>query len=222
MTSRPHRSPARVLVADDHPVVREGVKSLFEPLADLTVAAEAADGADAVSKAITADVDLVVMDISMPRLTGLQALRKISPYRPGLPVLLLSMYAHEQYFFQAVAAGAAGYVLKRQADRDLVTACRAVLRGEAFIYPPALGVLMRRYLDQVAHGGRPGHGPLSLRESEVVKLIAEGHDSRQIAGLLSISVKTVERHRTNILRKLNMRDRVDVTRYAIRTGIIEP
>jgi DNA-binding NarL/FixJ family response regulator len=215
-------SPARILIADDHAVVREGLKALFERQADLQVTAEAVDGMDAVDKATAADIDLVILDVAMPRLTGLQAVREISRRRSKLPVLLLSMYDREQYFFEAVAAGAAGYVLKRQADRDLIDACRAALRGEPFIYPAALGAIMRRYLDRVARGERPGQGPLTPRETEIVKLIAEGHSSEDIADLLTISPKTVERHRANILDKLGMRDRVEVTRYAIRAGLIEP
>jgi DNA-binding NarL/FixJ family response regulator len=214
--------PARVLIADDHVVVREGVKALFERQPDLQVTAEAIDGVEAVEKAINADIDLAIIDVAMPKLTGLQAVREISRRRSDLPILLLSMYDREQYFFEAVSAGAAGYVLKRQADRDLVEACRAALRGESFIYPRALGAVMRRYLDRVANGEQPGRGPLTPRETQVVKLVAEGHSSQDIADLLTISLKTVERHRANILDKLGMRDRVDMTRYAIRTGLVEP
>jgi DNA-binding NarL/FixJ family response regulator len=214
--------PARVLIADDHVVVREGVKALFERQPDLQVTAEAVDGVEAVEKAINVDIDLAIIDVAMPKLTGLQAVREISRRRSDLPILLLSMYDREQYFFEAVAAGAAGYVLKRQADRDLVEACRSALRGESFIYPRALGAVMRRYLDRVANGEQPGRGPLTPRETQVVKLVAEGHSSQDIADLLTISLKTVERHRANILDKLGMRDRVEMTRYAIRTGLVEP
>jgi DNA-binding NarL/FixJ family response regulator len=218
----PTSSPVRILVADDFAVVREGVKALLERQADLRVTAFASDGMEALEKATTADVDLAILDIAMPKLTGLQAVREIVRRRPDLPILLLSMHAGEQYFFEAVAAGAAGYVLKRQADLDLIAACRAALRGEPFIYPAALGELMRRYLEQVEHGEKPGRGPLTRRENEVVKLIAEGHTTHEIADLLTISAKTVERHRANVLGKLGMRDRVEVTRYAIRAGLIEP
>jgi DNA-binding NarL/FixJ family response regulator len=132
------------------------------------------------------------------------------------------MYDRERYFFDAVAAGAAGYVLKRQADRDVVDACREALRGRPFIYPAALTAVMRRYLEQLEHGEQMGSGLLSPRETEVVKLIAKGHSSQEIARLLTISRKTVERHRENILEKFEVRDRVDVTRYAIRAGLVEP
>jgi DNA-binding NarL/FixJ family response regulator len=215
-------SPARILVADDFAVVREGVRALLEQQPDLRVTAYAVDGVDAVHQALSTDVDLAILDIAMPKLTGLQAVREIARRRPQLPIVLLSMHTSEQYFFQAVAAGAAGYVLKQQADRDLIEACRAALRGAPFIYPPALGALMRRYLEQVQHGEQPGRDPLTPRETEVVKLIAEGRHNVEIADLLTISIKTVERHRANILGKLGMRDRVEVARYAIRVGLIEP
>jgi DNA-binding NarL/FixJ family response regulator len=213
--------PARILIADDHAVVREGLKALLERQSDLKVVAEATDGLDAVRKAATEDVHLAILDVAMPGLTGLQATREITR-RHDIPVLILSMYDREQYFFEAVAAGAAGYVLKRQADRDIIQACRAALRGEPFIYPRVLSALMRRYLDQAQRGDQPGRDILTPRETEVVKLIAEGHSTQEIAELLTISPKTVERHRANILDKLDMRDRVQVTRYAIRVGLIEP
>jgi DNA-binding NarL/FixJ family response regulator len=213
--------PAGILVADDHAVVREGLRALIDRTSDLRVAAEAADGLQAVQEAKGDHVHLAILDVAMPGLTGLQATREIVRRR-DLPILVLSMYDREEYFFQAVAAGAAGYVLKRQVDRDIVDACRAALRGESFIYPNALSTLMRRYLALARRGDPPGSGPLTLRETEVVKLIAEGHSSREIADLLTISPKTVERHRANILEKLDVNDRVQVTRYAIRTGLVEP
>lgn len=213
--------PARILIADDHSVVREGLKALLERETDLLVVAEAADGFEAVKKAVADEIHLAILDVAMPGMTGLQAAREIS-HRRNLPILILSMYDREQYFFEAVAAGAAGYVLKRQADQDIIAACRAALRGKPFIYPSAMGGLMRRYLDRLQRGERPGRGPLTPRETEVVKLIAEGHSSQEIADLLTISPKTVDRHRENILDKLHLRDRVEVTRYAIRAGLIEP
>jgi DNA-binding NarL/FixJ family response regulator len=215
-------APARILVADDHSLVREGLKALIERQPDLEVVAEASDGPEAVAKATREEIDLAIIDVAMPRMTGLQATREIIRRRPSLPVLILSMYDREQYFFDALAAGAAGYVLKRQADRDVVDACRAALRGRPFIYPAALSAVMRRYLEQLDRGEHLGNGPLTPRETEVVKLIAEGHSTQEIARHLNISRKTVDRHRENILDKLEVRDRVDVTRYAIRTGLVEP
>ena len=213
-------SPARILIADDHYVVREGLKALLDRHTDLCVTAEASDGMEAVQH--TTDIDLAILDVAMPTMTGLQAARQMSRRRPDLPILILSMYDREQYFFEAIAAGAAGYVLKSQADRDILAASRAALRGESFIYPAALTSLMRSYLDRLTRGERPGRGPLTVREAEIVKLIAEGHTPKQIAALLTISPKTVDRHRANILDKLELRDRVDLTRYAIRVGLIEP
>ncbi len=172
-------------------------------------------------KAMSDAVHLAILDVAMPNLTGLQAAREIAGRRAGLPILILSMYDREQYFFEALAAGASGYVLKREADQDVVEACRAALRGEPFIYPRALSSLMRRYLARIERGEHPGRGPLTPRETEVVKLIAEGRSSQEIAELLVISPKTVERHRANVLEKLQMRDRVEVTRYAIREGLVE-
>lgn len=212
---------ARVLIADDHAVVRAGLKTLIDREPDLEVVAEAADGRQALQLGISEDLDLAILDIAMPGLTGLQAAREIRRARE-LPILILSMYDREQYFFEAVAAGAAGYVLKRQVDQDIIEACRAAVRGAPFIYPNALSALMRRYLTMVDQGQEPGTGPLTAREAEVVKLIAEEHSSQEIADILSISPKTVDRHRTNLLEKLNMNDRVQVTRYAIRTGLVEP
>jgi DNA-binding NarL/FixJ family response regulator len=214
--------PAHVLVADDHAVVRAGLKAVLDRETDLRVVAEAEDGAAAVEAALSEDVHLAVLDIAMPRLTGLQAARELSKRRPELRILILSMYDREQYFFEALTAGASGYVLKRAADRDVVEACRKVLRGEPFIYPNALRALMRRYLEAIERGERPGRGPLTPRETEVVKLIAEGRSSQEIAELLVLSPKTVERHRANILDKLAMHDRVELTRYAIREGLVEP
>ncbi len=171
---------ARVLIADDHAVVRAGLRALIDREPDLEVVAEAADGRQALQMGMSEDLDLAILDIAMPGLTGLQATREIRRRRE-LPILILSMYDREQYFFEAVAAGAAGYVLKRQGDQDIVEACRAAIGGEPFVYPNALSALMRRYLALVDHGQDPGAGPLTARETEVVKLIAEGHSSQEIA-----------------------------------------
>jgi DNA-binding NarL/FixJ family response regulator len=214
--------PAQILIADDHAVVREGIKAMLEREPDLKVVAEAADGLHAVDLATSPEVHLAILDVAKPGLTGLQAAREITRRRGDLPILILSMYDREQYFFEALAAGASGYVLKRQADQDILEACRAALRGQPFIYPRAMSTLMQRHLERVDRGQRPGRGPLTPRETEIVKLIAENHTSREIADLLVISPKTVERHRANLLEKLGMGDRVEVTRYAIREGLLEP
>ncbi len=214
-------APIRILLADDHALVRRGVRLILESEPDFTVVAEAGDGAEAVAVARVHRVDLAVLDVAMPRMTGLQAAREISRRSPAPRILLLSMYDSDQYFFEALKAGACGYVLKSVADRDLLEACRAAMRGEPFIYPDALTALMREYLQRARRGQRMPGSILTAREAEIVKLIAEGRSSKEIAGLLVISVKTVERHRANILQKLEMRDRTELTRYAIRTGLIE-
>jgi DNA-binding NarL/FixJ family response regulator len=212
----------RVLLADDHRVVRRGLRLVLDAEPDLEVVAEAGDGAEAVREALANDVHLAVLDVTMPRLTGLQAARELSQRKPELRVLILSMHENEQYFFEALRAGASGYVLKSVADRDLVEACRATMRGEPFIYPSAAKALIRDFLERARDGDDSLKDPLTPRESEVVKLVAEGHTSREIAERLVISEKTVDRHRANILEKLGMRDRVDLTRYAIRRGLVEP
>jgi DNA-binding NarL/FixJ family response regulator len=211
----------RILLADDHAVVRRGLRLVLESEPDLEVVAEVGDGAEAVTRAMDEDVDLAILDVTMPRMTGLHAASELHRRRPDLRVLILSMHDNEQYLFEALKAGASGYVLKSVADRDLVEACRATMRGEPFLYPGAINALIKDFL-QRAHAGEDVSDPLSPRETEIVKLIAEGHTGRQIAEALVISEKTVERHRSNILDKLGMRDRVELTRYAIRRGLIEP
>jgi DNA-binding NarL/FixJ family response regulator len=211
----------RVLVADDHELVRKGLKLVLTAEPDLDVVAEAADGEDAVRRALQNDIDLAILDISMPRKTGLQAARELGRRRPELRILILSMYDNEQFLFEALKAGASGYVLKSGADDDIVIGCRAAMRGEPFLYPSAVHALIR---DVITRAGERSEELelLTPRELEVLKLIAEGHSSKEIATTLVLSIKTVESHRTNMLSKLGMRDRVDLTRYAIRRGLIEP
>jgi DNA-binding NarL/FixJ family response regulator len=212
----------RVVIADDHAIVRRGLQSLFEPQPDFEVVGQAEDGSEAVLRVLETEADLAVLDISMPRRTGLAAARDITQRRPGTRVLMLSMHDNEQYFFEALRAGASGYVLKSAADRELVGACRAAMRGEPVFFGGAVAALVRDHLERVQRGETPRADPLTPRELEVVKLIAEAYTSEQIAEQLVISRKTVERHRANILEKLGMRDRVELTRYAIRRGLIEP
>jgi DNA-binding NarL/FixJ family response regulator len=212
----------RVLLADDHTVVRSGIKMVLDAQPDIEVVAEAGDGAEAVKLALDGDIDLAILDVAMPRMTGLQAAAELNKRRPELRVLILSMYDNEQFFFEALKAGASGYVLKSAANRDLVEAVRAAMRGEPFLYPAAVRALIRDYLERARRGEATPEDPLTPREQEVVKLIAEGHTSEEIAETLVISKKTVERHRANILEKLGMRNRVELTRYAIRRGLVEP
>jgi DNA-binding NarL/FixJ family response regulator len=211
----------RVLVADDHALVRKGLKLVLSAESDLDVVAEAADGEDAIRRALQNDIDLAILDISMPRKTGLQAARELGRRRPELRILILSMYGNEQFLFEALKAGASGYVLKSEADDDIVAACRAAMRGEPFLYPSAVHALIRDLITRANERGEELE-LLTPRELEVLKLIAEGNSSKEIATTLVLSIKTVESHRANILSKLGMRDRVDLTRYAIRRGLIEP
>ena len=212
----------RILLADDHEVVRNGLKMVLDSAPDLEVVAEAGDGAEAVELALSEDIHLAVLDVTMPRMTGLQAARELSRRKPELRVLILSMHDNEQYFFEALKAGASGYVLKSVANRDLIEACRATMRGEPFLYPAAVRALVKDYLDRASRGETTPEDPLSPRELEVVKLIAEGMTSEEIAEQLFISKKTVDRHRANVLEKLGMRNRVELTRYAIRRGLVVP
>jgi DNA-binding NarL/FixJ family response regulator len=193
----------RVLIADDHGIVRSGLRLLLERQPDIEVVGEAADGAEARELAIRERPDLAILDVKMPKLTGLQATREIRRQAPEVAVLILSMHDDERYVLEALRAGASGYVLKTQADTDLVAAIRAIERGETFPVPEA-------------------ERTLTPREEEIVKLVAEAHTTKQIAAILHLSEKTVENHRANAMRKLGMRDRVELVRYAIRRGLVEP
>ncbi|MEV8085655.1 response regulator transcription factor [Pseudarthrobacter oxydans] len=215
-------APTRILLADDHALVRRGLRMILDAEEDLTVVAEAADGTEAVDAATAGGIDLAILDIAMPQMTGLQAARQISRSAPNVRILILSMYDNEQYFFEAIRAGASGYVLKSVADRDLIEACRASMRGESFLYPGAVTALIRDYLERDRRGDPMPNSILTPREEQITKLIAEGNSTREIAEALRISVKTVDRHRANVLQKLGLRDRLDLARFAIRTGLIEP
>jgi DNA-binding NarL/FixJ family response regulator len=211
----------RILIADDFAIVREGLKKVLDAKPDLEVVAEAEDGREAVDKALKEDVHLAVLDVSMPRMTGIQAAAELQKRKPELKTLMLSMHDSEQFLFEALKAGASGYVLKSGADTDIVDACRAAMRGDSYLYPSAITTLVRDYVERGGRGEEQ-FDVLTPRELEVLKLIAEAHTSKQIADALFISIKTVERHRQNILDKLGMRDRVELTRYAIRRGLIQP
>jgi DNA-binding NarL/FixJ family response regulator len=208
----------RILIADDHGIVRGGLKLLIERQADMQVVAEATDGVEAFERAIQTRPDLAVLDVSMPRLTGLQAARQIKAHLPDCQVLMLSMHDDQRYVFDALKAGASGYVLKREVDNALLDAIRAVHRGEAFLTNAVERSLIRDWMNDGSAGPEE---PLSPREQEVLKLIAEAFTNREIAETLHLAEKTVESHRANILRKLGMRDRVELVRYAVRRGLIE-
>jgi len=220
MTPMPLKT--RILLADDHAVVRRGLRMVIDAEPDLEVVAEAGDGVETVQRALKDAIDLLIVDISMPRMTGLQAVSQLHTRCPDLRILILSMHENEQYLYEALKAGASGYVLKTVVDRDLIQACRAAMRGEPFLYPGAMTPLIRDYLERARTDQPVREEPLTAREQQVVKLIAEGHSSKEIADTLVISEKTVERHRANMLEKLGMHDRVELTRYAIRRGLVEP
>ena len=211
-----------ILIADDHPIVLRGLRMVLNAQPDLEVVAEAIDGEQAVESALSHDIHLAILDISMPRKTGLQAAREITHRKPDVRVLMLSMHDSEQYLFEAIRAGASGYVLKSAVDRDLVEACRAAMRGEPFLYPGGVRALMREYIERARAGEALNTEMLTPREEEIVKLVAEAHTNEEIGEMLFISKKTVERHRAKILEKLGMRDRVELTRYAIRRGLVQP
>jgi len=211
----------RILVADDHPIVRSGLKRVIDEQADMRVVAEAGDGAEAVKLALSDEIDLAILDVSMPKTTGIQAADELHKRKPGLRLLMLSMYDSEQFLFESLKAGASGYVLKSDADQDIVEAVRRTMRGQSFLYPSAISTLVKDFVER----GRPEEEQfdvLTPRELQVLKLIAEAYTSKEIAQELVISLKTVERHRQNILEKLGMSDRVELTRYAIRRGLIQP
>jgi DNA-binding NarL/FixJ family response regulator len=213
---------SRILLADDHELVRSGLKMVLDSQPDLEVVAEASDGEEALKIGMSAELDLAVLDVSMPGLNGLQVATEFHKSRPELHTLMLSVHDNEQYFFEALKAGASGYVLKSEANRDLIEACRGAMRGEPFIYPAAASALVKDYLERARRGGEAPSDPLTPRELEVIKLIAEGLTSQEVGERLAIAKNTADRHRDNILEKLGLRNRVDLTRYAIKRGLVQP
>lgn len=207
----------RVVIADDHAVVRSGIRAVLERHEGVEVVAEAEDGEAALEAVRRERPDLAIVDVKMPKMNGLEATRAIKAEAPDVAILILSMHEDERYLFEALRAGASGYVLKRQADTDLLDAVETVARGEPFLTPEAQRLLIRDALGE----GDVGKEELTPREEEVVKLVAEGVTSREIADTLGLAAKTVENHRSNAMRKLGMRDRTELVRYAIRTGLIE-
>ena len=206
-----------VLIADDHGIVRSGLRMLLERQSDIRVVGEAADGVEALAVAQAEHPDVAVLDVSMPRMTGIQAAREIGAYAPDTRVLLLSMHDDERYFLEGLEAGAAGYVLKRAADTDLIEAVRTVASGRRFFSGQGQQKLAREWTE----GRGEADEQLTPRELEVVKLIAEAHTNKQIAETLQVSEKTVESLRSHVFAKLGMRDRVELVRYAIRRGLVE-
>jgi two-component system response regulator NreC len=211
----------RVLLVDDHAILREGIKALLEKQENIEVAAEAADGREAMSKVAQIHPDVVVLDVSMPLMDGLEATRQMKRENPDIKILILTMHDDEEYFLQLLRVGASGYVTKKSVSRELVSAIEAVYRGETFLCPSMAKHLLSDYLRLGKDPGHEEQEKITPREREIVKLIAEGYTNQQIADILHRSVKTIESHRANILRKLNIHDSIELVKYAIRKKLIE-
>jgi len=212
----------RVLICDDHTILREGIRLLLNSQVDMQVVGEAMDGRDAVAKAHALKPDVILMDIAMPSLNGLEATKQIRRDDPNAHVLVLTMYESDEYVAQMLEAGATGYVLKKVAGSQLVYAIRAVYQGEAFLYPSITKRLVEDYLRRIETGQeRALSDTLTDREREILQLIAEGHTSKKIADLLNLSIRTVQNHRAHVMQKLGIHDRGDLIKYAIQKGIIE-
>jgi two-component system, NarL family, response regulator NreC len=210
----------RLLLVDDHEIVRAGLRMLFMAEADMEIVGEVGSAEEAIQAVRELDPDVVLMDVAMPGMSGIEATRRIKEANPEATVLALTMHEDEQYFFEMLNAGASGYIPKRAAPDDLVSAIRVVNQGNVFLYPSLAKLLVRDFLGRSGMDGDEGADVLSPREREVLTCIAEGYTNRQIAQQLVISVKTVDRHRENIMRKLNLHSRVELVKYAIEKGFI--
>lgn len=211
----------RILLADDHTIVREGIRSLLEEESDMTVVGEASDGHSAIRMAFQLKPDVILMDIAMPLLNGLEATRKIKDDLPDIKILILTMHENEEYIRRVLASGAMGYILKDAAARDLLGAIRTVYTGEMILSPAVTRLVIEDYLRWGDLQPEKNSTGLSPREREILQLIAEGYTNKQIADILSISIKTVQTHRLNLMRKLDLHDRADLIKYAIQKKIIE-
>jgi DNA-binding NarL/FixJ family response regulator len=211
----------RILLADDHKLMRSGLKALIEQQPDLTVVGEADDGRQAVALAISLKPDLLVMDIGMPNLNGIEAAHQITQANSGTAIVILSMHSDESYVLRALKAGAKGYLLKDSAESDLIRAVHAVAGGKSFFSPAVSKVLLDDYVRKLQRSGaEDAYDLLTPREREVLQLIAEGKSNKDVANLLNLSVYTVETHRSNIMEKLNLRGIPELILYAVRKGII--
>ena len=212
-------SKAKVLLVDDHVVVRQGLKALFADEPDIEVVGEASNGREALERLSDLEPDVVLMDISMPGLNGIEATRQIQQHHPETKVVVLSMHANEEYVFQVLQAGASGYVLKQSDSMEVLTAIRAAVAGGSFLSPPISRTVIDDYVRRAearGHGGEPDL--LTSREREVLQLLAEGRSNREIAEELSISIKTVETHRSNMMTKLDLSSKTELIKYALRKG----
>jgi DNA-binding NarL/FixJ family response regulator len=212
----------RVLLAEDHTIVRKGLRALLDDESEIEVVGEAGDGRDAVQQVVRLRPDVVLMDITMPLLNGVEATRQIKAQAPEVQVLGLTRHENEEYIYQLLRAGAAGYVVKQAAPAELVEAIRAVTQGETYLSPSINPGVVEAYIRQAKEMVKKGTDErLTSREREVLQLVAEGRTNREIAQVLSISVKTVEHHRANLMSKLELYSAAELTQYAIRTGVIE-
>ena len=209
----------RVLIVDDHAILRDGIRALLAVHDDVEVVGEAADGREAIDKACQLSPDVVLMDIAMPLMDGLEATRRIHKENPEAKILILTQHDSKEYVISSVKAGAAGCVPKRAVASELVSAVRVVHRGDSYLYPSVASALLKEYLQRMEHD--PYNG-LTNREREVLKLVAEGRTTREIADLLCVSAKTVLGHRTKIMEKLDIHNRTELVKYAIRKGLITP
>ena len=212
--------PIRILLVDDHAVLRAGLRALLEAESDLEVVGEAATGEDAIEEARKLRPDIAIMDLSMPGLGGLEATRRIAALNLGVKVLVLTVHAEEEYLFPVLEAGGSGYVTKTSADRELISAIRTVARGDVFLYPHAATLLLERYQAQEEGEQEPIH-QLSAREREVLALTAAGHSSREIGKKLFISPKTVDTYRSRLMSKLGLSHRSELVRFALQTGLLK-
>lgn len=213
-------SKIRVLLVDDHAILRAGLKALLATYPDIEVVGEASDGAEAIQQVKAHKPDIVLMDISMPGMNGLTATRYILEAYPEVRIIILTQYDSKEYVLPLLQLGAAGYVLKQCADTDLIKAIRAVYAGDSFLYPPVARTLLESYLGKEENHDPDAH--LTPREREILVLVAQGYTNRQIAEILHISPKTVDVHRSRLMKKLDLHNVADLTRYAIRHGLIEP
>lgn len=211
----------RVLLADDHAILRDGLQSMLADAQDIEVVGQAADGLEAVGKARDLKPDVVVMDIAMPRLNGLEATRRITKASPETRVLILSQHEDTDHVLEAIWAGAGGYLLKRDAGAKLAEGIRAISMGGATLHPDAARVLIDAYLESGAGNRQDTYECLTDREREILILVAEGHTNPQIAGMLHVSPKTVDSHRTALMSKLGLHNRTEVVKYALRRQLIE-
>ncbi len=215
-------NPIKVLVADDHTVIRSGLRHLIERHPDLQVVAEAADGREAIDLAQTLRPDIAILDITMPKLNGLDAGQEIMAHLPKIGVIILSMHSDEGYILKALRAGARGYLLKDSAESDIINAIRAVNAGKAYFSPEISRVLAKDYVQQLRRRGvEDSYELLSLREREVFQLLAEGKNNKEIAAMMNLSLHTIETHRSNIFDKLNLHSLPELILYAVRRGVIK-